>query len=430
MKKTLTIKNLGINGEGIGYINKKICFVENALPLEEVEVEIDVNERRYYKAHVTKILKKSSSRQEPICPLYEKCQGCHYMHMKNQDVLNYKRELVKEAMHKYTNYNVNIKAIHQNTTLHYNSEVNYSLYKVKGKLKIGLFQRETKYFSPLDKCFLHTQEMNDMLTYLEELFQRYDIKEYNDKLKAGLRFIMIKEIKNQFQIIFVTGNNGISKEFTKELSQDKRIKSLYYTINTARYQEFIEEGYKHIYGDKTLSYTYQDHQYHFSAKTNILQNESLELKKLSILNQMIPNNSQILSLYSGNNFIECELPHTLTSIDEYAWNIDNASKNAKRNFLLNKLFIKARVEKEVVHQCKKYAFDTMLIHLHKEALEDSILESIEKGKISQVILISESLGTSMKMSQLFENKYELKQLEIIDHPQTKNMTFIYNLIRK
>ena len=36
----LTIKRLGINGEGVGYFKKKVVFVDGALPEEEVVVEV------------------------------------------------------------------------------------------------------------------------------------------------------------------------------------------------------------------------------------------------------------------------------------------------------------------------------------------------------------------------------------------------------
>ena len=42
VRKTVTaeIKKLGINGEGIAYLDKKITFVQGALPREVVEIEI------------------------------------------------------------------------------------------------------------------------------------------------------------------------------------------------------------------------------------------------------------------------------------------------------------------------------------------------------------------------------------------------------
>ena len=36
MKTTVEIKKMGINGEGIGYINRKIVFIKGALLNEEV----------------------------------------------------------------------------------------------------------------------------------------------------------------------------------------------------------------------------------------------------------------------------------------------------------------------------------------------------------------------------------------------------------
>ncbi|HBG68145.1 MAG TPA: 23S rRNA (uracil(1939)-C(5))-methyltransferase RlmD, partial [Kandleria vitulina] len=58
----IVIKKMGINGEGIGYIDQKIAFIKGALTGEEVLAEIDVRERRYLSGHVVKVLKKSSMR--------------------------------------------------------------------------------------------------------------------------------------------------------------------------------------------------------------------------------------------------------------------------------------------------------------------------------------------------------------------------------
>ena len=66
-KAEVEIKKLGINGEGIGYINKKICFVDNALPSEVVEIEILEETRKYYKGKVIRTIKESKHREETFC---------------------------------------------------------------------------------------------------------------------------------------------------------------------------------------------------------------------------------------------------------------------------------------------------------------------------------------------------------------------------
>ena len=58
MKTTVEIKKMGINGEGIGYINRKIVFIKGALLNEEVEIDAkQYNNKNYYFAHKMAFLK-------------------------------------------------------------------------------------------------------------------------------------------------------------------------------------------------------------------------------------------------------------------------------------------------------------------------------------------------------------------------------------
>lgn len=65
MSHTLTIEKLVFGGQGLGRINGKVAFVWNALPGEEVEVEILSGKKDMYEAVATKILKPSPERVEP-----------------------------------------------------------------------------------------------------------------------------------------------------------------------------------------------------------------------------------------------------------------------------------------------------------------------------------------------------------------------------
>ncbi len=77
----LTIKRLGINGEGVGYFKKKVVFVKGALPGEEVVVEVTKASQRFTEAKIRKLRKTSQERQAPPCPIYNECGGCQLQHM-------------------------------------------------------------------------------------------------------------------------------------------------------------------------------------------------------------------------------------------------------------------------------------------------------------------------------------------------------------
>ena len=101
----LDVKKIGINGEGIAYYNKKIVFIDNALPKEKVKVEIVEETDRFIKADLKEIVVKSPFRVEPKCDKFYECGGCNLQHIKYEEQLNIKRELVIEALEKYSGLN-------------------------------------------------------------------------------------------------------------------------------------------------------------------------------------------------------------------------------------------------------------------------------------------------------------------------------------
>ena len=54
----IEIKKSGINGEGIGYVDRQPVFVEGALPSEIVEAEIIEKNKTYMTAKTRQIIHK------------------------------------------------------------------------------------------------------------------------------------------------------------------------------------------------------------------------------------------------------------------------------------------------------------------------------------------------------------------------------------
>ena len=56
------IKKMGINGEGIGYLDRLPVFIPGALCGEEVEIKLTEKNGRYAKGKIVRILKKSEKK--------------------------------------------------------------------------------------------------------------------------------------------------------------------------------------------------------------------------------------------------------------------------------------------------------------------------------------------------------------------------------
>ncbi|HGI6464817.1 TPA: TRAM domain-containing protein, partial [Listeria monocytogenes] len=90
-KFPLTIRRMGINGEGIGYFKKAVVFVPGAITGEEVVVEAVKVRDRFTEAKLNKIRKKSPNRVTAPCPVYEACGGCQLQHVAYSAQLELKR---------------------------------------------------------------------------------------------------------------------------------------------------------------------------------------------------------------------------------------------------------------------------------------------------------------------------------------------------
>ena len=77
----VVINKLDNFGRGITHINNKICFVIDALPLEDVDIEIIYENKKYMEARVINYYKKSPFRVDEKCKYYSLCGGCDLLHL-------------------------------------------------------------------------------------------------------------------------------------------------------------------------------------------------------------------------------------------------------------------------------------------------------------------------------------------------------------
>ena len=97
----VTIKKTGINGEGIGYIDRMPVFVPQALIGEEVEIRIVDKQKRYATAELLRVVKSSKNRIRPKCFIQNTCGACPLMIARYPAQLEYKQDLLKQSLIKY-----------------------------------------------------------------------------------------------------------------------------------------------------------------------------------------------------------------------------------------------------------------------------------------------------------------------------------------
>ncbi|RYZ65068.1 MAG: class I SAM-dependent RNA methyltransferase, partial [Proteobacteria bacterium] len=73
---------------------------------ELIETEIIFTKKSYAEGRLLRILEKSESRVVPPCPVAGVCGGCNWQHLDYSTQLNWKRELVRESLSKFSGFDV------------------------------------------------------------------------------------------------------------------------------------------------------------------------------------------------------------------------------------------------------------------------------------------------------------------------------------
>lgn len=153
----LTIKRLGINGEGLGFFKKHVVFVPGALPGEVITAHVTDVQRKFATAKIKQIREASEDRVTPPCPVYETCGGCQLQHMTYPRQLVEKRDIVLQALERYSP-DVSAELVKPTIAMddpwYYRNKSQFQVRKKGNKVLAGLFAAGSNFLVDIDKCLV------------------------------------------------------------------------------------------------------------------------------------------------------------------------------------------------------------------------------------------------------------------------------------
>lgn len=349
------IEKLDNFGRGITYLNDKICFVENAFPSEEVEIEIIKENKKFIEAKTTNIISPSTSRVVSLCPYSKTCGGCNFSNYKYKEELKYKTSKVKDLILKFTG----LENIVEDTS--YINEYNYrNKIILHGKdNKLGLYEESTNEIVDIDKCLLVNNKINEIISILKEnnnLIEEALIKTSNDEKEVLVsikgKVNNIDLLKNKCNVLIINNEHK-----TKETS---------IITNIGKYK-FYESVNSFFQINKDLT-------------------EKLYDEALNVVRTVKPN--KLLDLYCGTGTIGIyvsEYANEIIGIDYNESNIKDANKNKELNNLNNIKFICDKVENKIDNFKD---IDMIIVDPPRKGLDSKTKEYLNIIKAKHLVYIS------------------------------------------
>jgi len=416
----LEIKKLGINGEGIAYLNKKPVFIEGAFVSEKV-LAYDVEDHgKYYKAKVSKILVQSKDRVKPVCKIYDRCQVCSLMPLKYEEQLQAKKDYLTEAVNKYAKINLKVDEILAcENPLNYRNSIKLPFFNLKDKLAVGLHKRDTNHYIYLKDCIVQDVNINRIVQEILPILDKYRYRAYDKKTKLGLRYLLVRSFNDEVMVTFVVGKNTkLLDEVLDEIFNLKNVVSINVTTNTKNSNEFVVEPIQTIRGKKSINADYGDFEFKVSPVSFLQLNTKQAIRMYDKVKELLgSNNKTVLDLYCGVGSITNYVAGNTEKIVGIEINknaIRDAKENAKKHRVNNAEFVAGDVEEVIKKYAKNKDIDAIIVDPPRVGLSEYTMESIIKSKTKKLIYISCNPSTLGKDLSILLQYYTIKHTTLVD----------------
>lgn len=433
----VSIMKTGINGEGIGYIDRTPVFIPGALVDEVVDIDVTEKNKRYMHGKVNRIIKKSSDRKEPKCPMQHVCGGCPLMIVDYKKQLDYKYDILRQSLIKYAQVNPRLleKVRPSEDSYGYRNQCKLPCAMEDGRLTTGMYIPNSNYFAEVENCIVHEKGLEKVRLQILKVLNAYRLKAYDYHQKAGIRSLILRGFDGKYQCTIVSGEHPLTKEVIDDLMQIEGMVSLWQSYNTVKKTpDIFGPKMIHLAGEKQLHITFDELQLAISPRSFFQLNTKQAKQLYRTIKELVPERNKLLvEAYSGIGAISLyvkDKAEEIIGIESIKDAVVNANANAKKNNAEHVSFLCADAADKLTYIAKNRSIDTLIVDPPRSGLDDEMLMCILKSKIKNIIYVSCNPATLGKNLAVLQDRYTVKKVIPLDmFPNTPHVETIVKLIR-
>jgi 23S rRNA (uracil1939-C5)-methyltransferase len=166
---TLSIEKLVYGGDGLGHAEGNTVFVPYVLPGEQVRATTKSKKKKVIWADLLEVTQLAKERQQPRCPHFGKCGGCHYQHTSHTELVRLKKEIFRETLSRLGGIQWTSNIVeHTAAPYGYRNRAQWAVREAKPRA-IGYFLPESSVILPIDECPVLSPRLSETFAQLQEL---------------------------------------------------------------------------------------------------------------------------------------------------------------------------------------------------------------------------------------------------------------------
>ncbi|RPK07803.1 hypothetical protein FH5_05075 [Priestia endophytica] len=443
----LTIKRLGINGEGVGYFKKQVVFVPGALPNEEVIAEITNVKHKFAEGRVKRIRKMSDERVKAPCPIYEKCGGCQLQHLSYEGQLKAKRDIVVQAFERHGNVRNLEKKLEQTIGMEepwkYRNKAQFQVGLLKGKVMAGLYGANSHRLININECIVQRPETTKVINNVKQILQDLKISIYDERKRNGLVRTIVTRIgvsTGEVQLVLITSKEELPKKDLLIQEVKKRlpeVKSIMQNVNGQKTSLIFGDKTFTLDGKETIEEVLGDLSFDLSARAFFQLNPTQTVKLYDEVKKEagLTGKEKIVDAYCGVGTIGLWLADEageIRGMDVIEDSIVDANKNAKAKGYDNAHYVVGKAEYWMPKWVKEgWKPDVIVVDPPRTGCDEKLLKTILDVKPKKVVYVSCNPSTLAKDVKILTKLYKVERIQPVDmFPQTAHVESVTTLSLK
>lgn len=427
---TMTIEDLGSEGEGIGKVDGFTLFVKDAVIGDEIKVKVIKLKKNYGYGRLMKIIKPSEFRTEPLCPKAAACGGCQLQHLKYEKQLEYKQQKVENLLNrvgKITDYEM-APIIGMDTPYFYRNKAQFPVGKNKdGQIVTGFYAGRTHSIIDTEKCYIQHPLNETLIRLVKQWMAQNNIKPYDETTGKGLiRHILtrIGYVTKEVMVCLVINGDKIPavQPLIDSLKTVEGMTSISININREKTNVILGSKVKTLWGQDYIEDYIGDIKYQISplsfyqvnpVQTKVLYGKALEFAGLT-------GNETVWDMYCGIGTISLFLARQakmVYGVEIVPQAIDDACQNAKINNIKNAEFFVGKAEEVVpaAYAERGLRADVVVVDPPRKGCDAALLDCMAQMAPERIVYVSCDPATLARDLRILEDKgYKTKKVQCVD----------------
>ncbi|MCH5464099.1 23S rRNA (uracil(1939)-C(5))-methyltransferase RlmD [Levilactobacillus tujiorum] len=444
----LTIKRMGINGEGIGYYKRMAVFIPGALTDEEVVAEVTSVATRYLRAKVHRIRKTSPHRVEPRDSYADQVGGFELEHLDYPAQLRFKRDVVAQALERYQpegyrHYDLR-PTLGMDDPYAYRNKAQFQVRRnAEGQVEAGLYAERSHDLVDLPTCSVQIPVTMHVMRAVVGMLQDLDMPIYDEEQGSGIvKTLVVRAAAHtdDVQLVFITNSPKLPHKhdlLTRIAAELPEVTSVMQNVNPGKTSLVWGDDTRHLAGAEAITEKIDGLAFKLSARAflqlNPYQMEVLYAEAKKALNLQPGEN--VVDAYSGIGTIGLSLANVAEEVrgmEVIPEAVADSNENAAANGITNAHYELGTAE-ELLPKWVMAGFhpDAIVVDPPRTGLDATLIETILAVHPTKLVYVSCNPSTLAKDLVELAHDYHVDYIQSVDMmPQTARCEAVVKLSRR